>query len=51
MNNNKVKLHCSKRHFIKYIRVSAIKGREIGIGVGGEGGKKIKREGPCQDRC
>ena len=32
---DKIKLHCSQRHFIKYIRVGAAKGREMGVGVGG----------------
>ena len=37
---NKIQLHCSQRHFIKYIRVGAVKGKEMGVGVGGEGEKK-----------
>ena len=48
---NKIQLHCSQRHFFKYIRVGAVKGKEMGVGVGGEGEKKkIKHEEPYQDR-
>ena len=39
---NKIKLHCSQRHYFKYIRGAAVNGREMGVGVGGQGGKKKK---------
>ena len=32
---NEIKLHCSQRHYFKYIRGAAENGREMGVGVGG----------------